>query len=74
MITEIKIELTNHYALVYCFDKPVHYNSKEMLKGFKKLMEITLDHLSFFCDYGDDHVFIDSLWYLDAEDNKYWRI
>lgn len=74
MITEIKIELTNHYALMYRFDKPVHYNSKEMLKGFKKLMERVLDIQTFSFDFEDGFVFIDSLWYCDAEDKKWWRI
>ena len=74
MITVIKIELTDHYAMMYRFDKPVAYNSKEMLHGFKKLMEHTLNYLSYSCDYTDGFVHIDSLWYLDAEDNKWWRI
>lgn len=74
MITEIKIELTNHYAMMWRFDEPVGFNSKEMLKGFKKLLQHVLEYLSFSCDYKDGFVFIDSLWCFYAEDEKWWRM
>ena len=67
MITEIKIEFTNHYALMYRFYEPVDYKSYEMQEGFIKLMEFALDDLI-------QKSYIESLWYRDAEDDTWWRI